>query len=200
MLLLLPSVLLFSQRTEAQTVVAPVAEHPIALQPFTTTSPAFAVKTNLLYDLTSTINLGLEFRVGSRYTLDISGNYNPWTFRDHKKIKHFLVQPEFRVWTCEPFARHFFGLHGIYGQYNIGRILNMGDKRYQGDAYGVGISYGYQWYLAPRWNLEATIGVGYVYLDYKTYECGQCGQAIAHDTKHYFGPTKVGISLLYIIK
>lgn len=200
-MLLLSAILPFSHnRADAQIDMPLVTDSPAALQPFSTVPPAIAVKTNLLYDLTATLNLGFEFRIGSRYTLDVSANYNPWTFRNHKKIKHLLMQPEFRIWTCEPFSRHFFGVHAIYAQYNIGGILNMGNKRYQGDAYGVGISYGYQWYLSPRWNIEATIGAGYVYLDYKTYECGQCRRELAHGPKHYFGPTKVGISLIHIIK
>ena len=47
-------------------------------------SPAMAqkvaVKTNLLYDATSTINLGTEFGLSPKWTLDVSANYNPWTY------------------------------------------------------------------------------------------------------------------------
>ena len=35
----------------------------------------WAVKSNLLYDATATINLGVEAALGPRVTLDISGNY-----------------------------------------------------------------------------------------------------------------------------
>ena len=52
-----------------------------------------AVKTNLLYDATSTLNLGVEFGLARRWTLDVSGNYNPWTFSENRKMKHWLVQP-----------------------------------------------------------------------------------------------------------
>ena len=165
-------------------------------------TPKVAVKTNLLYDLTTSINLGLEVKTGSRYSLDVSANYNPWTFSGDKKIKHFFVQPEFRYWFCEPFNEHFIGIHGIYGQFNVGGISTpkiFKDRRYQGDMYGAGISYGYQWYLSPRLNLEATIGVGYIYFDYTTYECKTCGKELASKTRHYFGPTKLGLTLLYIL-
>ena len=60
-------------------------------------------KTNILYDMTSTINLGMEFGLGPKWTLDLSGNYNPWTFSDNHKIKHWMVQPEVRYWTCQTF-------------------------------------------------------------------------------------------------
>lgn len=39
-----------------------------------------AVKTNLLYDVTTTLNLGFEFRVVPKWTIDVSGNYNPFSF------------------------------------------------------------------------------------------------------------------------
>ena len=44
-----------------------------------------ALKTNLLYDATSTINLGFEFGLSPKGTVDVSGNYNPWTFSKNKK-------------------------------------------------------------------------------------------------------------------
>lgn len=69
--------------------------------------PAFAIKTNALYWATTTPNLGFEIGLSDKFTLDLSGNYNPWTFSDSKKLKHWLVQPELRFWTCERFNGHF---------------------------------------------------------------------------------------------
>lgn len=67
----------------------------------------WAVKSNLLYDATATINLGVEAALGPRVTLDISGNYNPWEFGD-ARWKHWLIQPEVRYWLCESFQRPLF--------------------------------------------------------------------------------------------
>lgn len=174
-----------------------------------------AVKTNLLYDATSTLNLGVEFGMGRKWTMDVSGNYNPWTFSDNKKMKHWLIQPEARYWLCEKFNGHFFGLHAHYAEYNWGGMLPFGFKdgsmfgikndqmqnyRYQGWLAGAGISYGYQWVLGKHWGLEATIGAGYAYMKYEKYPCATCGKKIGAETKHYFGPTKAGITLIYIIK
>lgn len=82
-----------------------------------------AVKTNLLYDATTTINLGLEVGLADKWTLDVSGNYNPWEFSDNRQLKHFFIQPEARYWLCEKFNGHFFGLHGHYGKYNAGKYV-----------------------------------------------------------------------------
>ena len=37
----------------------------------------WAIKTNLGYDATASINLGFEVAVADKWTLDFSGNYNP---------------------------------------------------------------------------------------------------------------------------
>lgn len=106
-------------------------------------------------------------------------------------MKHWLVQPEARYWLCEKFNGHFFGIHAHGGQYNWGGMLpwgfkdgkmfgiesrQMSEHRFQGWLAGAGISYGYQWILSNRWSLEASLGVGYAYLDYGKYKCEKCGE------------------------
>ena len=124
-----------------------------------------AAKTNLLYWSSTTPNLSFEFGLGKRTTLDLTGAYNPWTLNkdSNKKIKHWLVMPEFRYWLCERYNGHFFGLHSGYVFYNISgvRVLfqdkSTKNHRYQGWATGAGLSYGYSWILGKRWNIEATM-------------------------------------------
>ena len=101
-----------------------------------------AVKTNIPYWATTTPNLGFEFGLGARTTLDISGGYNFWTLNReaNRKIKHFVVMPEVRWWLCERFNGHFFGLHAGYTEYNISNVripfrpASSKDHRYQGWA------------------------------------------------------------------
>ena len=61
----------------------------------------FAVKSNLLYDATATINLGVEVGLKKKLSLDLSGNYNGWKFGDEDRMIHWLVHPEARYWLCE---------------------------------------------------------------------------------------------------
>ncbi|MDR1879468.1 MAG: DUF3575 domain-containing protein [Tannerellaceae bacterium] len=173
----------------------------IACVPFIS-AQRIGIKTNLLYDLTSTINLGVEAGWGEKWSLDLPVNYNPWSFPGDRQIKHWLIQPEVRYWLCEKFNGHFFGLHTHVAGFNVSGIKWMGfkDSRNEGYAYGAGISYGYQWTLAERWSIEAVIGLGYAYFDYGKYPCGSCRPKIDDVEKHYFGPTKAGVSLIYIIK
>lgn len=161
-----------------------------------------AVKSNLLYDMTTTINLGLEVGLAPKWTLELPVNYNPWEFAKNRKLKHWAVQPELRYWFCEKFNGHFLGLHGIAAGYNVGglKIFGLDERRYEGNLYGAGLSYGYQWILNKRWSIEATVGVGYVHLDHDVYPCEKCAERIKPDTKDWFGPTKAGVSIIYIIK
>jgi hypothetical protein len=164
--------------------------------------PKWGVKTNLLYNATGTFNLGVEFRTGAKTSLDIPFSWNPWEFANHRQWRHFLAQPEFRFWTRETFAGHFFGLHSHYAYYNAGNLpkpfsAHMQTHRFQGWLAGAGLSYGYRWNFNHRWGMEATIGAGYAYLSYDKYECGTCGEHLGEYAKNYFGPTKVGLSLIY---
>lgn len=169
--------------------------------------PLFSIKTNLLDDATTSFNLGVEFRLADQWTLHLPVSYNPWTFSNNKQWRHLSVAPEGRFWLREAFNGHFFGAHGLYSFFNAGNIdmplgifPDLEDYRYEGNLYGTGFSYGYQWILGNRWGLEATVGMGYFYADYKQYDCANCGQEMGRGYKHYFGPTKLGLSLIFFIK
>lgn len=168
-----------------------------------------AVKTNILYDATATVNVGMEFGLAPKWTLDLSGNLNAWSKNEHTKWKHWMIQPEARYWFCDRFSRHFLGAHLIGGAFNFGNINNnisflgtdfshLSDKRYQGYAYGAGVAYGFAFVLSKHFNLELEAGFGYMCLDYETYECDGCGRKVAEDIHHYVGPTKAAVNLVYV--
>lgn len=95
-------------------------------------------------------------------------------------------------------------MHLLGGQYNAGGfrvplLPTLRHTRYQGWMVGGGISYGYHWYLGAHWNLEATVGLGYIYTRYDRFECYRCGRVTGRDEHHgYWGPTRVGISVVYL--
>lgn len=175
-----------------------------------------AIKTNLLYDATATPNLGIEFGVGRKNTLQLFYGLNPWTFETDKgerKAKHWVAMPELRWWTCSRFNGHFLGIHAMGGQFNASNVdlylpgmffsgrdiaKDVRDFRCQGYFAGGGVTYGYQWILGRHWNIEAEIGVGYNHIWYDRYPCHQCGAKIATGETNYAGVTKVGLTLLYI--
>ena len=246
-----------------------------------------ALKTNLLYDATTTINLGYEVALNPKTTLDIWVNYNPWSLgkkwvglhetaatgpsaseRD-AKLRHLMLQPEVRWWTCEKFNGHFFGIHLHGGLFNVGalklpfdigravdengaylgtypatmRPVDHGNLNVQGVAYkstgtaypglgqtpgteldpndkfwgwadrdgiyvnsfegwfaGAGVSYGYHLIVSTRFSMEFTIGAGYAYINYDKTRCTDCKKKLDEGIYHYFGPTRAGLSLIYMLK
>lgn len=171
------------------------------------------IKTNLLYDATSTINLGVEVALTQRLTLDISGNYNGWTFADNKKIQHWMVQPELRFWPCSSFNGHFVALHGLGGEFDLEKtkIPFLIDPeltcahRNVGYYYGAGIGYGYHFILGKRWSLEAEVGAGWIHTEYDRYTRDlpaiNVGPELeGHLSENYFGITKVALTLIFMIR
>lgn len=181
----------------------------------------FALKTNLLYDATATLNLGAEVGLAPKWTFDLSGNMHFWNAWGEKRLRHWLIQPEARYWFCERFNGHFLGFHALGGQYNFGNIRNniswfpwgyntvtnkfgagslvpMTDHRFQGWGVGAGVAYGYSFILGQHWNLELELGLGYIYTQYDVYQCKDCGKKIREkDPYHYVGPTKAAVNLVY---
>ena len=171
------------------------------------TSQNVGIKTNIPYWGLMTPNLGIEVALGRKVTWEASAGFNPFTLSENKYLKHWLAYGELRYWICEKFNGHFFGLHGLGGQYNVGgwdipfwHFEKLKENRYQGYAYGAGISYGYQWLLSRRWNLEFTVGAGYARFHYEKFPCVKCGTSEGKGEKDYLGPTKGAVSIIYIIK
>ena len=161
------------------------------------------MKTNLLYDLTTTVNLGLEVKLSPQWSLDVTGNYNAWEFKDYRKQKQWMVQPEARYWFCETFNGHFLGLHLMTGVFNMANPFFpfnlyecLRDNRYEGNFYGAGIGYGYSFLLSKRVSLEGEIGVGYMGTKYDKFECLKCGTKECSGYSNQFALTKLSIALV----
>lgn len=164
-----------------------------------------SVKTNVLYDATASINAGIEFSMGRKWTLDVSGNYNAWDFSNNKKWRHILVQPELRYWLCEKMNGHFLGAHAHWTKFNIGNVdmpfglwKETAANRFEGDLWGGGFTYGYAYPLSRHFNMEAVVGIGYARVIFDKYPGRSCGTKILSDKKNYFGPTKLAINLVYV--
>lgn len=168
-----------------------------------------AVKTNLINDALLSPNIGVELGLAPKWTMDITGELNLWSVDGHK-WRHWFVQPEARYWFCQRFAGHFIGVHAIGGEYNFGHLgLNfkflgsdfrkLNTQRYEGWGAGAGIAYGYAWPVHPHWNIEAEIGVGWIYTRFDSYPCAECGRKIDNNRVHnYVGPTKAALNIVYL--
>lgn len=62
-----------------------------------------ALKTNALTWAATTPSLGVEVAAGRKVTLDLQAAYNPWTFKNDKKMRCWAALPEAKYWFCERF-------------------------------------------------------------------------------------------------
>lgn len=163
----------------------------------------FALKTNLLGWATTTLNVGAEAAVGEKSTVQLFGSLNPWQFKNEKRFRFWNIMPEYRHWFCQRFNGHFVGIHATGGEFNAKNIdmpFNLLEEttcnsHNEGWYIGGGVTYGYQWILSEHWNLEASLGVGYMFTKYKQY--GSCEEDVIHHHRNYVGPTKFALSLMY---
>lgn len=137
-----------------------------------------AVKSNLLSAANGALNAGVEYAFGLKSTFDLSGSIRPWKRTEGYVNKYWLIQPEYRYWTCQKFNGSFWGAYLNGAQFNVGgKKMPFGlfpwlkKHRYAGWLTGGGISYGYHIMLNRHWNIEVSVGVGYEYIDYKKYKC-----------------------------
>ena len=70
---------------------------------------------------------GVEFGLRHRWTLDISGNYNPWTFSGNRKMKHWLVQARGSLVELHPFFGALRGPPCPTAAVTTGRDAAVGD-------------------------------------------------------------------------
>ena len=180
-------------------------------------SAQVAIKNNLLYDATTTPNLAIEVGVAHRSSVELVYGLNPWKFKSGtdgtRMVRHWVLMPEYRWWTCTRFNGHFVGVHAMGGQFDASSVdiplpgvflggINLSEqlrnKSFEGSFAGIGVTYGYQWILSRHFNLEAEAGIGYNHVWYNMYACGVCGPRQKEGSTNYLGVTKLGVSLLYL--
>ena len=160
-----------------------------------------AVKTNGLMFAAMMPNVGCEFVVGERSSIDISafGAVNIYG----NKAQIIGLMPEYRYWfNGRPhdarICRNIRPRHIL--RHYVGR------QHLSGDAAGAGVTFGYALNLSKRLNVEFHGGFGAVYFKQKQYykndnlEDYTNGTAQANATGYKLLPIKIGVSISYIFK
>ena len=160
------------------------------------------MKTNGLMWVGMMPNAACEFVVGERSTVDLSvfGSVN--IYGNEAKILGF--QPEYRYWfNGRPMTREYVGIAALGTTYNI----TWGEKVYEGDAGGVGLSFGYVMNLGKRLNVEFFGGCGLVYFSQKQYYVNDSfddytgtGAVQANANGYKILPVKLGVAVTWILK
>lgn len=156
-----------------------------------------AFKVNIPYAAAVVQNLAFEWQTGRAMTVDIPVM---WSFSDltnRHGIRTIAIQPEARWWPgANPGNGHFLGAHLSAACFNV----RWNDTRYQTAAMpllGAGVSYGYRLNFTPNWGMELNIGAGYAYMKYDRFYNIDNGAKIDRRSRHYFGITRLGISIAY---
>lgn len=172
--------------------------------------PLFAVKTNLLFDAALMPNVEIEVPIGSTNRWSVNGEYMfPWWLLDGDKYSLQILTGglEGRYWLGSRENRmnrkvltgHFLGLYAGGGKYD----LQWKENGYQGEFFiAAGISYGYAHEIARNLRLEYNIGIGLLRTDYRHYHARDNYQTLLwqENGKYtWFGPTKVKISLVWLL-
>ena len=177
--------------------------------------PVFAIKTNLLFDAASLLNLGIEVPLGKRFSIAADG-YFPWW---HNRSKDITIQMiagdiEGRFWfgnrdLRKPMTGFFAGVYAGAGYFDF-QLGKMTDgKGVQGDLFVTGgISAGYSHSIGKHFRLEYSLGVGYLHCNFREYisvkdtKFGDI-KAIPYpwESKRISGvvPTKAAVSLVWMI-
>lgn len=163
-------------------------------------SPFLAFKTNALLLGAGVANIGAEVRLADNFSLDFPVIYSPYTIKNDYRLRLLGFQPEFRFWLKNFTEGHFFGITGNFAWFNVSM---SNDNRYQDTGnrplMGVGISYGYSWKIRPSLALEFTAGAGYANIHYDVFYNIPNGVQYNSGVKNYWGLTKAGISIVYIL-
>jgi hypothetical protein len=170
----------------------------------------FGLKTNLLYDAAGLPNLSAEFPFSRYWSAVVEGNWSWWDlgkpYRSYHRIQAAGV--ELRRWFASPrpLAGHAIGLYASGGTYDIRLRPKGNDSKgwLSNSTYSIGLSYARSIPLARRLHLELGLAAGYWggrYYDYKFHinEDHRRWEWTAIRQRRYWGPTRVGVSLVWII-
>ena len=204
-----------SSVNEQEVPLVPVSRITVQTLPNVERKYLFALKTNLLFDAVSLINVEIEVPIGNRWS--IAGEWIfPWWSWDNGKANSKRNRLQVMNGSLE--GRYWFGnrserpkLTGWFAGVYVGAglyDLERDKKGVQGELFVMGgLSGGYAHTINRSGSLrmEYSLGVGYISSNYNKYNsCFNVNNkwnAIPeeHGTSFYVGPTKAKVSLVWML-
>lgn len=160
-------------------------------------SQSYSVRTNIIGISTTNLNIEGSIAIDRKWSIHLPIQYNPFVFKNNKQFRNFYFSPGVRYWFLESYIGPYIGIYGTVAQYSVGNLF--GNRyRYEGDAYGFGLSIGRAYQLSNKWNMEWELGYGLSRLNYTKYVCKECGDRL-YDYKGWkFIPTRVALNFVYL--
>lgn len=183
-----------------------------------------AVKSNLLYDAFTAVNLGVEVPLGEDLSLNAHLLFPWWTagpYGNKYAMQILALEGQMRWWFAQrqknwydadvvsgeyrqrdALTGHFIGIGAGTGKFDIQWGRDFGC--YQCYFKEIGLSYGYSFPITRHWNMEFELTLGYMGIDYQHYIPTPDWEVLLRDnnkagTLHYWGPTRLQIALVYPI-
>lgn len=171
-----------------------------------------SLQTNMLYDIAALPSIAFEYYFGKNITAAVHWTYGWWdNDRKHRYWRAYGGDITARYWfgkaaTIKPLTGHHAGAYFqtlIYDfefggkGYLSGR---PGASLWQRGNYAVGVEYGYSLPVGRHFNIDFSIGIGYMwgrYYEYTPLDGHYVWQATRR--QRYFGPTKAEISLVWLL-
>ena len=176
-----------------------------------------AIKSNMLYDAALTPNVAIEFYLGRGWSVEGEFNYAWWKFNSSRFHRIEWGGLEMRKWflgaNSSPLSGWFVGTYGLAGNYDfmyssVGQKSSRTGTKYRKNSglhnltYSVGLTGGYSMPIGKRLNLEFELGLGYLWGEYDRYNYDlkyNDYHYIDSRMRHYFGPTKLEVSVSWLI-
>jgi hypothetical protein len=205
----LPPVDTVTRRSIPEPPVPVIAEEP--------RKAGFLIYTNALYDLGLVPNLGTQIYLGKGFALNGRWGYGWWDIDpQHYYWRAYGGELTLRKYFSLPedngrgLFRSSLGHHlGIYGQvvtydFELGGVGHIGgvpkQNIFHDPSFGVGLEYGYTIPLGKHFNLDFSIGAGYLGGNVREY-VPSGNEYVLQNTyrRNWFGPTRVDVSLYWLI-
>lgn len=189
--------------------IMPLPDPIVNYTPYESTykKPVIALKTNLLYDAATALNVELEVPIKYKYSLAGEWIFPWWVAKDNGAALEVLSgNLELRYWLgsrrkAPVMTGVFYGLYAGGGLYDF----QWNDNGYQGEFYiAAGFSLGYAHALnkSKNFRMEYSVGLGYLKTNYRYYEGKLDNKYLVwqHDGEFsWIGPTKVKMSLVWML-
>lgn len=169
-----------------QQVAEPASEEPEGC------AMGLSLRANLLRWATLTPDLGLEWRIGDRWSVGVNGSWTSWSWRDKER--------RYALWEVAPEVRYYIGKER---RGYLGAMFKAGAFNYkfsetgkQGDLVGGGLTGGYILPVGKRLALDFSLGLGYLNADYEKYRVID-GVRVRQgsESRNWWGPVHAGITL-----
>lgn len=169
-----------------------------------------AVKTNLLFDAATLVNLGVEFPIGEHFSIAGEAYFPWWQIKSHNITAQLIAgNLEGKYWfgnrtNRERLTGFFTGIYTGAGYYDF----QFGNG-VQGEFFIMGgLSFGYAHKISEHLRLEYSLGAGYINTTYREYEPAKGTKygdikviVYPWEEKRLTGvlPTKASVSLVWTI-